>query len=302
MYYFKLFKNHYDESKYSYITLDEYINRIKNPSPSYVEVVTYLRKTKLTDEEFYKRTKLSFPCVQPAKGCIFNIYNEHYEVFNPVYAIDVEGKGTLENLLDLAGEHIIMYHKSIGGQEYDYVCFLIGPWTDNTSDAYKKYARLVQSFTNVSTNKGQTYSTKKRAMSYDPDIFVNFKAKPLMIYACEDNTTKLEINNSNTCQNVEYHKNTVASMIDYLVENNIDITKNYYDWISICFAFLSIFPKDVAREYFLKVSSVYSNYNRTECEKKFELLSESFDPDYKITINTFYYHFNNSKNNSHDEK
>lgn len=193
-----------------------------------------------------------------------------------------------------------MYHKSTNGE--DYVAFVLGPpiFTQDGKEAkYNAYAKLVQVFVDVPSNKGQQSYNKSRALSYDTDLVYNSNAIPLMLEGVTEIKPKTKpvkkANNSFEIRKVE-------NKIDWLVSNGIDITTIYSDWVTLAFSFLSAFDKATAKHFFVKVSSVHPEYNRKQCEQKFDELASSFTPDGAVSINTFHYHFNNAYKNHYANK
>lgn len=60
----------------------------------------------------------------------------------------------------------------------------------------------------------------------------------------------------------------VEELIQQIESRRIDLTVTYSDWIKIGFAFADQFGEQ-GREYFHRVSQVYSNYSREECDRQY---------------------------------
>ena len=60
----------------------------------------------------------------------------------------------------------------------------------------------------------------------------------------------------------------VEELIQQIESRGIDLTATYSDWIKIGFAFADQFGEQ-GREYFHRVSQMYSNYSREECDQQY---------------------------------
>ena len=63
----------------------------------------------------------------------------------------------------------------------------------------------------------------------------------------------------------------------FLVENKINLTEDYNDWVSYGFS-ICTFGED-GREIYHNISSVSSKYNRDECDKQFDIILKEFKGD-----------------------
>ena len=61
----------------------------------------------------------------------------------------------------------------------------------------------------------------------------------------------------------------VEALIAQLKSSNADITSGYNDWLKVGFALASEFGES-GRRYFHDISSIYSGYERQECDKKYD--------------------------------
>ena len=78
----------------------------------------------------------------------------------------------------------------------------------------------------------------------------------------------------------------VELLIEKLKQSHIDITSSYNDWLKVGFALASEFG-EFGRGYFHTISSIYSGYNMTECDKKYDECLKSDRG--QTTISTLFY-------------
>ena len=78
----------------------------------------------------------------------------------------------------------------------------------------------------------------------------------------------------------------VESLIEKLKHTHTDITSGYNDWLKVGFALASEFG-ELGRGYFHTISAIYSGYNMSECDKKYD---ECLKSDRGVTtISTLFY-------------
>lgn len=78
----------------------------------------------------------------------------------------------------------------------------------------------------------------------------------------------------------------VEALIAQLKSSNADITSGYNDWLKVGFALASEFGES-GRKYFHDISSIYSGYERQECDKKYDQCLKSDNG--KTNIATLFY-------------
>ena len=76
------------------------------------------------------------------------------------------------------------------------------------------------------------------------------------------------------------------ALIAQLKSSNADITSGYNDWLKVGFALASEFGES-GRRYFHDISSLYSRYERQECDKKYDQCLKSDNG--KTNIATLFY-------------
>lgn len=75
-------------------------------------------------------------------------------------------------------------------------------------------------------------------------------------------------------------------LLNAIESSGIDLTNNYNDWYKIGIAIASEFGES-GRDYFHRISKLYSSYNYKEVDKKYSQCIS--DPNPSITISTIYY-------------
>jgi predicted P-loop ATPase len=78
----------------------------------------------------------------------------------------------------------------------------------------------------------------------------------------------------------------VKNIITEIENKQIDITESYDNWLKLGFAFANEF-KESGREFFHKISSIYSGYNETKCNNQYNECLKS--ENNTTTISTFFY-------------
>ena len=78
----------------------------------------------------------------------------------------------------------------------------------------------------------------------------------------------------------------VESLIQLLKANHADITSGYTEWLKVGFALASEFG-ETGRRYFHDISSLYTGYDATECDKKYDECLKSDNG--RTNISTLFY-------------
>lgn len=119
--------------------------------------------------------------------------------------------------------------------------------------------------------------SRLRYISWDPDLYLNEKSKLWETYL-----PKQEIKPFN--YNPIYGDNDLEFVFQQIVNQRIDLTSTYMDWLKIGFAFASEYGES-GREKFHLVSQFHPSYNREKTNKKFDNLLKSGSK--KFNIGTF---------------
>jgi len=105
--------------------------------------------------------------------------------------------------------------------------------------------------------------SRARFVSYDPDLYINSEAREVKVKAYP----------KRKCEPVSYVfvDSEFNSIIQSVVDRNLDLTYNYSDWINIGFALAGKFGEN-GRDYFHLLSSLNPEYDRIKCDKKYSHL------------------------------
>jgi hypothetical protein len=120
--------------------------------------------------------------------------------------------------------------------------------------------------------------SRYRFVSYDPDLFLNKKAKIFKQYL-----KKAQIQPKKT---FIHNESDVDFVLNQISLKGVDLTNSYHDWINIGFALISKYGTN-ARDKFHIISQNSHKYSIEETDKVFEILSKR--NAHGITISTFFW-------------
>lgn len=104
--------------------------------------------------------------------------------------------------------------------------------------------------------------TRLRFFSYDPDAYLNLKAK------CFNIPKKKKVKyKGNTATSNDRDK--VESVVSLIEQHSVDITQDYNDWVKVAGALYNAFGGS-GLDYFHRVSRFYPKYNKRKTDKKFQ--------------------------------
>ena len=128
--------------------------------------------------------------------------------------------------------------------------------------------------------------TRKRFVSWDADPYINTAARPWGLVLPESKITTRAVFGRDL--NAEETAARVEAVIRTCENNKWDITENYEDWIKILAAFAHTFGEN-GREYAHRISALYSGYNATQTEAKYNSLLRNPLKEGNANIGTFFY-------------
>ena len=79
--------------------------------------------------------------------------------------------------------------------------------------------------------------------------------------------------------------NRVKSVVDQLVEHNINLTEDYEDWLNIGFSLCQL--DESGRDFFHQISKISSKYEKNEVDTKYSSLLSNYNEE--ITLGTFFF-------------
>lgn len=176
--------------------------------------------------------------------------------------------------------YVLAVFKSIGGKG---LCVIFRIEPSRFQDSFQGIADyLISTYGLVGRQFDPSSSNvnRLRYISYDPDLFTNWKAKLFAKYPKKDKKAPKPKQYIHTDDDIQY-------ILDQINSRALDITGSYNEWYKIGWSLISKYGER-ARDYFQQISQYASTYDADECDKKFKYLTDTLP--HSITIGTFYYH------------
>lgn len=120
-------------------------------------------------------------------------------------------------------------------------------------------------------------------LSYDPDLY--FNENPMEF---KYDLLPLPKNVGRKLDSSGQKLSEIKYIINYLVENKIDITKGYQNWLKIGYSISNTFGED-GRGLFHNISSIHPNYDFYETDYQFDHLLNSNDCNHPVTLSSFFF-------------
>ena len=187
-------------------------------------------------------------------------------------------------------EFTYIYHKSFGG---DGLCIFVRINPDKFEDSFNGLADYYHKNYNVTIDQACKNRNRLRYLSYDPDIFVNDKAKKFIAKEVKKFQAPKETN-------FIYTKSDFDFILEQIKERNIDLcNEDYHIYIRIG---LSLFDKFgiAGEETFHFICQFGNKYNREKCAKDWRGLCKNSSG--KVKIGTFYYYCKQANIQIYSEK
>lgn len=256
------------------ILFEEFLSGVKNGR--WQDAVLKYRVSKS------KKDKENCACITPCGYFSENRSAAKLTEHSGFINIDIDAKDNPGvNLLEMRAEfgtdnNIHSFHISIGGEGLSIYVKIKKTKHIESYFALEKY--FSSKYNLIIDDKCKDVS-RLRFVSYDPEVFINEKAKTWTEYL-----PKKDLQPSN------YTPIFVESDIDHIFnqinQRRIDLTNDYADWLKIGFSLISEFGTG-ARSKFHEVSRNSEKYNQEKCDKKFDNLLKSGSQKFKI--NTFFW-------------
>jgi len=187
-------------------------------------------------------------------------------------------------------EYTYIYHKSFGG---DGLCVFVRINPDKFEDSFDALADYYHKKYNVTIDQSCKNRNRLRYLSYDPDIFVNDKAKKYIAKEVKKFQAPKDTN-------FIYTKSDFDFILEQIKERNIDLcNEDYHTYIRIG---LSLFDKFgiAGEETFHFICQFGNKYNREKCSKDWKGLCKNSTG--KVKIGTFYYYCKQANIQIYSEK
>jgi hypothetical protein len=200
--------------------------------------------------------------------------------------LDLDNCGS--NLLEIKKElcklpQVAYCSKSCSGNGL-FAIFRLDDTTKHTECFSEIFPALCQEFGVISSFDSSVKNINRlRFVTFDPDYYINENPKSIRISTRKYYSNNNIINNS-TVSSDEIHCR-IRKGIAKLIENRIDITDTYDEWIKVGFALADL--GEGGREYFHQISALSNKYNFIECDKKFTDLVKYYNGAVKINTLLF---------------
>lgn len=240
-------------------------------TPKYKSITDAARR--LTNPIVQKKFKTRIPAFTPSGRFRIRRSNDTLVRHSGFICIDIDFKGneTISNFDELQLElsnilNVAFCGRSISGNGY-YLLIPIkdvdkhGMYFDALKDAFKELG--------IEIDKGCGDVSRMRIVAYNEDHFMADTAK--ILFTTLDNTKELvEIKTTllKTIDNSTQTKKSIEALLTKIEEKGIDITDQYHDWVTICFAIVNTFGKD-GLDYFIRISQHYPNFDLKENKELF---------------------------------
>jgi archaellum biogenesis ATPase FlaH/predicted transcriptional regulator len=126
-------------------------------------------------------------------------------------------------------------------------------------------------------------------LSHDPEAFLNFTTPKELGSDFLDkwmpNVEEKSYDSSNKNYDSNLNIKRVKSVVDQLVEHNINLTEDYEDWLNIGFSLCQL--DESGRDFFHQISKISSKYEANEVDAKYSSLLSNYNEE--ITLGTFFF-------------
>lgn len=280
------YDNQYSKTKKE-IDIENYIGFIQHGANQDLVLKARAVKQKGNEDE-YKKLKNTSKCVTGSA-----ILNEgaktdnNIKSMNGLIVIDIDGQINEDIKND---DYTYIYHKSFGG---DGLCIFVRINPDKFEDSFDGLADYYHKNYNITIDQSCKNRNRLRYLSYDPDIFVNDKAKKFIAKEVKKFQAPKETN-------FIYTKSDFDNILEQIKERHIDLcNEDYHTYIRIG---LSLFDKFGinGEETFHFICQFGNKYNREKCSKDWKGLCKNSTG--KVKIGTFYYYCKQANIKIYSEK
>ena len=253
-------------------------------SRRHIERIEQLRAEE--DPKRRKAIKLSLPAAtisgvfQPIRGKDYLVQHSGY------ISIDIDGKDndgkSLEYIRNvLIGCPFVSYAGiSVSGNGMFAIIPLLYP--ERHEEHFDALYKEFYDYFGIVLDKSCRDVSRLRILSYDPAPYINEDAIAYQgIIQYEDYLAESSLTDADG----DIRK--VKKCVDVIVNNGIDITSDYKEWISIGAALATLGEK--GRSFFHDVSRQNSQYKYNETDKKFYSLMKTSATGKKANLGTFFY-------------
>lgn len=248
---------------------------------AYDSYFTYIREGKWEEEVLNvragRREKITVPGVTPSGTFSYRAVGSLIQ-HSGVIAMDFDAKDNENFPADEIALDVYTYamHRSISGAGW-VVYVKIDP--EKHTEAFLALEKYFANQYNVVADPSGKDVCRFRFVSYDPDLYQNHSAKVWKKYLPK----RTVMPNNKVYVHTE---NDVEHCINQLLQRGINITEEYHDWVKVGMAFAGSYGEQ-GREYFRRVSSLSSKYDREKCDRKYNNLVKTTGG--RVTVASFFW-------------
>lgn len=187
---------------------------------------------------------------------------------------DVNPQRTKELICD--DKHVYAAYTSIGGNGLA-VLFKIDPTKHQEAfDGLEEY--LYNTYDIIIDNSCRDVC-RARYVSFDPDIYINHKARKFVYYVKRKAPTKID--------KVVFAPGDFEDLINQVVDRGLNICESYGEWLRCGFALANKFGED-GRQYYHAISQFSAKYKREQADKQYDYCVKARNSG--TTISTLYFY------------
>lgn len=236
-----------------------------------------------TDESRKKAIKLSLPMATVSGWFSPSRKIEHLQRHSGFICLDIDEKDNPGRSIDEIRELLVSRDDvayaalSVGGKGM----FALLPlaWPDRHGEQFDALKDEFMDCYGLVLDKSCRDVTRLRALSYDPDAYINESAKP-----CESIEVFTPTLAAPSLTGADGDIRKVERCVSQLEEFGINITGSYKDWINIGSSLVAL--GEDGRYYFHRVSRIHPDYKYQEADKKFTNLLKTTK---RVGLGTFFY-------------
>lgn len=266
------------------ISIDDYVSFVRAGHNQDLVLQSRIAKQK-GDEKFYKQLKLTSKAVTGSCTFISGVSKNASNIssLNGLIVIDIDNDQVTEEVRTQLQNDPYTYimHESFGGG-YNY-CVFVRIDSNRFEDSFDNLAQYYYETYGIIIDKACKNKNRLRFLSYDPNIFVNDKAKRWKAYKPKEKEVKSELTN------YIFFEDDFDNLLSQIKSRGINLCNTYERWVNVGMALASKFGA-LGADKFDFVSSFDSKYNAKTNSKHYEGFVKTTERDGKVSIGTFYYY------------
>jgi len=263
---------------------------VKVKSPEFEKIITTIRG--IEDEDEQDKLKAAYLQSVTPSGIYSNRNQKDFIEHTGIICID------FDDIADLAD----FKQKILSDSEIETLLLFLSP----SGAGYKWFVRIpknvythISYFNAIKHYMKSTYDfeidnqckniSRGCYLSYDPDAYLNVDNPKELGSDFLDKWVPHVEEKSYDSSNKNYDSNLnikrVKSVVDQLIEHNINLTEDYEDWLNIGFSLCQL--DESGRDFFHQISKISSKYEANEVDAKYSSLLSNYNEE--ITLGTFFF-------------